>query len=392
MSEGATTTSNFEALRPRLMTPDIFQGQLSLLAQAQTNNDAQGLAAIKSVYTGAGGTEEGWAQLVAGVAAQLNPDTGMTVNPPAGPAEGAPVTAASTSPTDTEVAQQLANKPGMAAAEDTGPKWYGMHKDWAPADGELDRFYQEGAEFAEVEELSLSSKKILKEQMFASGVYGPNADPAQLLIGTSQWTEADDEAVRFLMAEANKNKTTWRRALMLRVGSKSVYDQDAELTPEEEAALVDGGLSFQQSLRQFADANGLKLSDDWIRMRYEQSLDGKTSLEQVQQKLREKYVAPTFPAWKDDILSGMNVKEIAEPYTNQMEAMLDMPPGSIDLDDPLVRSALQGVGEDGKPGYVPMYQFEHQVRKDPRWADSIEGMNAMADNLGAAYDQMMEMF
>lgn len=143
-------------------------------------------------------------------------------------------------------------------------------------------------------------------------------------------------------------------------------------------------------------ANGVKVSDTFIRNQAtalaNAAINGE-SPEMVratwERQMREKYVASSFPAWREEILSGQNVADIAAPYTTQLEAMLEMPEGTASLDDPLVRKALQGVDANGKPGYVPLYQFEHEVRQDPRWENTLAGMNETADMLNAAFERVM---
>jgi hypothetical protein len=47
--------------------------------------------------------------------------------------------------------------------------------------------------------------------------------------------------------------------------------------------------------------------------------------------------------------------------------LLEIEPDDISFDDPLLQRGLQGVGPDGKPSVVPLYDFQRQVREDPRW-------------------------
>jgi hypothetical protein len=49
---------------------------------------------------------------------------------------------------------------------------------------------------------------------------------------------------------------------------------------------------------------------------------------------------------------------------------------------------LQGVGSDGKPGVVPMYEFKKMVRKDERW-DATD--NAL-DEYTSAGMNILQMF
>jgi len=58
---------------------------------------------------------------------------------------------------------------------------------------------------------------------------------------------------------------------------------------------------------------------------------------------------------------GLDLSNIYAPYRNRMAALLEVAPDAISLDDPLLRSAY---GQDKE---MSIYDFQRQVRKDPRW-------------------------
>lgn len=58
---------------------------------------------------------------------------------------------------------------------------------------------------------------------------------------------------------------------------------------------------------------------------------------------------------------GIDLKSVYAPYQNIMESILELPSGSIDLNDPTLRSAITSQAE------IPLYDFQRQLRKDPRW-------------------------
>ena len=62
---------------------------------------------------------------------------------------------------------------------------------------------------------------------------------------------------------------------------------------------------------------------------------------------------------------GFDLQTIYSPYQGLMENVLEVPRGSITLDDPVLRSAITAEGE------VPLYQFERDLRKDSRWQFKI---------------------
>lgn len=58
---------------------------------------------------------------------------------------------------------------------------------------------------------------------------------------------------------------------------------------------------------------------------------------------------------------GIDLQTIYSPYQNLMENVLEVPRGSVTLDDPTLRAAITAEGE------IPLYQFERDLRKDTRW-------------------------
>jgi hypothetical protein len=58
---------------------------------------------------------------------------------------------------------------------------------------------------------------------------------------------------------------------------------------------------------------------------------------------------------------GLDLSNIYAPYRNTMAALLEMTPDSINLDDPVLRSAY------GPDKEMSIFDFKRAVRKDPRW-------------------------
>jgi hypothetical protein len=58
---------------------------------------------------------------------------------------------------------------------------------------------------------------------------------------------------------------------------------------------------------------------------------------------------------------GLNLANIYAPYRNTMAALLEVTPDSINLDDPVLRSAY------GPDKEMSIFDFKRAVRKDPRW-------------------------
>jgi hypothetical protein len=53
-----------------------------------------------------------------------------------------------------------------------------------------------------------------------------------------------------------------------------------------------------------------------------------------------------------------------------MANILEINPTDVKLDDPSINRALTNLGQDSKPALQPLWQFEQEMRKDPRWGNT----------------------
>lgn len=76
-----------------------------------------------------------------------------------------------------------------------------------------------------------------------------------------------------------------------------------------------------------------------------------------------------YPGLMDQLDAGLTVQDIADPYIQTYAQVLEMNPTSVTLQTPLIQQALQGraSGQSTIPSVMPLYEFERQVRADPRW-------------------------
>jgi hypothetical protein len=111
---------------------------------------------------------------------------------------------------------------------------------------------------------------------------------------------------------------------------------------------------------------------------------GDTTEDDVKNDLRRTYMAGAYPAWADRINAGQDIYDIANPYRSRMAALLELNEEEINFNDVTLSKGLQGVGADGKPGVVPLYEFDKQIREDPRWQytdNARQSYSTMADDL-----------
>lgn len=166
---------------------------------------------------------------------------------------------------------------------------------------------------------------------------------------------------------------------LAQAGRKRNAPLGSEVDPED-----DPGYAFME----FAKKNGITLSDDFIADRIGAIGAGSTTIEKELAKVRTKFVKNAFPAWADDIDAGMNVDDIAAPYKASMAQLLEIPESMIDLKDPTLRSALQGVGADGKATYKPLWLFEKELKQDERWQYTDNAYKAVRGATDGALREM----
>ena len=117
-------------------------------------------------------------------------------------------------------------------------------------------------------------------------------------------------------------------------------------------------------LQRLTRALGLGYNPQQLESQAQNIVSGKTTFEQIEYSLRS-IAGEAFPSFKDRILAGDTIENIASPYVSSMSRILEIPDGSIDISDPNneIRKALIGDGKIPKP----LWQFEQDLFKDARW-------------------------
>lgn len=129
-----------------------------------------------------------------------------------------------------------------------------------------------------------------------------------------------------------------------------------------------GDLSgIEQSLRQVAFNNGVTLQDDQINKWMKAIVRGEANEDQFRNNIRN-MAAAAFPLYGEQVKGGMDLIDVATPYLQSMSEVLELAPGSVGLNDPLVRKALSGTRDaQGKQAPMNTSEFEDMLRQDKRW-------------------------
>ena len=166
------------------------------------------------------------------------------------------------------------------------------------------------------------------------------------------------------------------------------YEMANFLMLSPEGGLAGAGGQFQTKMSQMAWANGIKLTDTWYVDNYRNIVKGVATEEQSMRYIRNQ-AAALFPAFREQILAGQNVMDIASPYITGMANILELNQGDLDLFDPLIKGALNYKDpKSGATGAKPLWQWEVDLRKDPRWNATN---NAREGLMGVAHKVAQDM-
>lgn len=151
---------------------------------------------------------------------------------------------------------------------------------------------------------------------------------------------------------------------------------------------------YYQQAAQIYGQYGQATSYGQLQYITQQMIAGNTTIDTYKQDAINKAKA-MFPGLTTQLDSGLTVADAAQPYQQSMAQILEIDPASIKLSDPLVKKALQGTVDSlnakGKPqDYLttPLWQFEQQLRSDPRWEHTNNAKDQMSTallNVGHAF-------
>lgn len=136
----------------------------------------------------------------------------------------------------------------------------------------------------------------------------------------------------------------------------------------------------EYTMKQYAYEMGVKLSDQAIKNQAARVVKKVATTQDFEDEIRVQ-AKSMFPAYEQQIDAGATVRDIATPYMSLMADELEIPDQSIDVMDPRIKKAMNGLDANGKPGGVSLNEFQSQLRNDPRWAKTSKAQDA-ATNVG----------
>ncbi len=216
------------------------------------------------------------------------------------------------------------------------------------------------------------------------------SDPAELLAQRGQYgdqvkTQAAQLGVTLTHDQVGELAT---KAIMLGRQTdlpwmtQQIFGMHSMQATADPSKLQGGMAATAQQLQALAGQYGQDWGGAQYSYRAQQILEGRTTIDTYKQLLMNQ-AKSMYPGLTDQIDKGVTVADAASPYVQSMSGLLEMDPAKVDLNTPLIKKALQGtagVGAAGasNPTLTPLWQFEDQVRADPRWGFTNNAHAAMA--------------
>lgn len=156
---------------------------------------------------------------------------------------------------------------------------------------------------------------------------------------------------------------------------------DKHLTP---LIQMSGGGDFRgqaqanaSALRAYADKYGVALSDKW----YDNAIRGLDANTTTLVDLQTEIVNNARETWPtlDGISLTKSTTDIADSYMQRMANVLEMDIDTITLETPEIKNALVAKDEAGNPIRKTMWEFEQDLRMDPRWETTQQGQKELSD-------------
>jgi hypothetical protein len=262
----------------------------------------------------------------------------------------------------------------------------------------------------------LTSVPELKKLLDHAVATGQSAQDFQNAVTNSKWYRSNSDTARQQAVLAISDPTTYRNNFLAKQGSiqsianamgvglnstqLGVITHEALYGGMDDTAIQKkvasqfnikagpknlGGQAAQvfNQLKQSAADYGQQISDPTAMFRTQQVLGQGSTVDHYTENFKQLAKA-MYPSLAGQIDNGLTIKDIAAPYIQTKANILEQDPSTINwTTDPAIKKALQGsVDATGKPsGISPMYQFEQQLRSDPKWQYTKNAQDAMSSTL-----------
>jgi len=128
---------------------------------------------------------------------------------------------------------------------------------------------------------------------------------------------------------------------------------------------------MEDNVRKYARQMGVDIGNDWVSSQITNAMHGGQDESGILDSIKKMSMSK-YRAFGTDIQAGATMADIAAPYQQMMAKELEISPDSIALTDNKISQALTAVNKDGRPEPKQLWQFQQDLRSDPRW-DKTQG-------------------
>jgi hypothetical protein len=131
-----------------------------------------------------------------------------------------------------------------------------------------------------------------------------------------------------------------------------------------------------QTVKSFANSYGLSYTDAKYNQWGADLFANRITSSEIEEAIKVES-SSKYPSFSDQIMKGVSLDALSSAYKSSMANLLEIDADSIGYNDPTLIKALQYVGPDGKPSTKPLWQFESELRSDPRWQYTNNGRDTI---------------
>lgn len=201
--------------------------------------------------------------------------------------------------------------------------------------------------------------------------------------------------IRTMMGDLGSNADDWSviNAIATKVIFEGWNDEEARNYIGQHVTFGSGGMAggkagqTQQNLNSYMYAMGVKNSDQWIQDATRKVASGMASEQDFKNQIMSQAIA-AFPQYEKQLRAGSTLQDLAQPYTQSMSQILEIPPGSVNMFDPTIRKAMSFKDKTGVTSAMPLWDFQNQLRQDDRWKQT---QNAQDSAMGTAHKVLQDM-
>jgi len=144
---------------------------------------------------------------------------------------------------------------------------------------------------------------------------------------------------------------------------------------------------MEDNVRKYARDMGVNVSNNWISSQITNAMHGGQDESGILDSVKKMSMS-TYRAFGTDIQAGATMADIAAPYQQMMAKELEISPASIALTDNKINQALTNTDKNGMPAPKQLWQFQQDLRSDPRWDKTQGAQDATMTTARSVLSQM----